>query len=142
MKVNVEPEEVWAASVEDRAGGLAEKLSLLAEAGADLDCIITRRAPEAPGTGVMFVTPLRGDREVEAATDLGFSAANRLHSVRVEGQNAPGIAARIAHAVAGAGINLRGVSAAMIGTQFVLHAAFDTAEDAAKAAALLREKDF
>jgi hypothetical protein len=142
MKVNVEPEEVWAAGVEDRAGGLAEKLSLLAEAGADLDFIIARRAADKPGTGVVFVTPLRGDREVDAATAIGFSAANRLHSVRVEGQNAPGIAARIAQAVAGAGINLRGVSAAMIGTQFVLHASFDTAEDAARAVDLLRVKDF
>jgi len=37
-----------------------------------------------------------------------------------------------------AGLNLRGFSGAVIGTQFILHLAFDTAEAAQKAIALLR----
>lgn len=140
MNVSVEPEEVWVTSVEDRTGGVAEKLSLLAEAGADLDFIIARRAPERPGTGVLFVTPLRGDREIEAATELGFSATSRLHSLRIEGRSVPGIGARLTRAISQAGINLRGVSGAVIGTQFVLHVSFDTAEDSTRAADLLRKQ--
>jgi hypothetical protein len=139
MELIVEPAEVWAASLEDKLGALANKLSVLAEAGADLDFIIARRAPDKPGTGVAFVTPVRGDREVRAATSLGFSVTSHLHSVRVEGPNEPGIAAKLAQKVAGAGINLRGVSAAVIGTRFVVHFGFDTAEAAGKALALLRQ---
>jgi hypothetical protein len=138
MNLNVEPEEVWAASMDDKPGALANKLSALAEVGADLDFIIARRAPDRPGTGVLFVTPLRGDREIEAAGELGFTATNRLHSVRVEGQNERGIAAELTRKVAEAGINLRGFSGATLGTQFVLHLAFDKAEDAQKATALLQ----
>lgn len=139
MNLLAEREEVWAASMQDRPGALAGMLSELADAGADLDFIIARRAPDKPGTGVLFVTPLRGDREIEAATGLGFSATSRMHSVRVEGSNEPGVAAKLTKTVAGAGLNLRGYSGAVIGTQFVMHLAFDTAEEAQKAIARLRQ---
>jgi len=140
MNVIAEFEDVWAASLDDKPGTLATKLSELAEAGADLDFIIARRAPDKPGTGVVFVTPLRGDVEIEAAGELGFAASNRLHSIRVEGQNEHGIAGKLTQVVSKAGINLRGFSGAVIGTQFVLHMAFDKAEDAQKAIALLRKQ--
>lgn len=138
MNLIVEAETVWAAGLEDRPGALASKLAELSEAGADLDFIIARRAADRPGTGVVFVTPLRGDREIEAAGELGFSATNRLHSVRVEGRNEPGVAARITQRIAQAGLNLRGFSGAIIGTQFVLHLAFDSDEDSRRAVTLLQ----
>jgi hypothetical protein len=139
MNVMADHEEVWAASMEDKPGALASRLAALAEVGADLDFVIARRAPDKPGTGVLFVTPLRGDREIETASELGFVATNRLHSVRVEGKNERGIAARVTQQVAQAGLNLRGFSGAVIGTQFVLHLAFDKVEEAQKAIALLRK---
>jgi hypothetical protein len=139
MNLFTEPEEVWSASIDDKPGALGNKLAALADVGADLDFIIARRASDKPGTGVLFVTPLRGDREIEAATELGFSATSRLHSVRVQGQNERGIASRLTQAVAKTGINLRGFSGAVIGTQFVLHMAFDSAADAQKAMAVVRK---
>lgn len=139
MNVIVEAETVWVASVEDKPGALGNKLAALAEAGADLGFIIARRAPDQPGTGVVFVTPLRGDREIEAAAEEGFSATSHLHSVRVEGKDEPGIAAQVALKIGLAGLNLRGLSGAVIGTQFVVHLAFDTAERAQQAIAVLRQ---
>jgi predicted amino acid-binding ACT domain protein len=88
---------------------------------------------------VVFVTPLRGDREIEAATEEGFNVSSHLHSVRVEGRNEPGLAAQVTRKIGQAGLNLRGLSGAVIGTQFVLHLAFDTAEAAQKAIAVLRQ---
>jgi hypothetical protein len=139
MNVIAEHEEVWVASMEDKPGVLGNKLAALAEAGADLGFIIARRAPEKPGTGVVFVTPLRGDREIEAATEEGFTVSSHLHSLRVEGRNEPGIASKVTQQIGQAGLNLRGFSGAVIGTQFVLHLAFDTAEAAQKAIAVLRQ---
>jgi len=89
---------------------------------------IKRRSPERPGMGVVFVTPLRGDAELKAASEIGFSAINRLHSVRVEGENQAGIAGTITDKLAGRGINLRGFSGAVVGRRFVLPLAFDTLE--------------
>ena len=139
MKLNVSRTEVWAASVEDRPGGLADKLAALAAAGANLEFLIARRLPDPPGKGVVFVTPLKWARQVKAATAAGFQKTESRHSVRVEGTDKPGLGARMTRALAEAGINLRGLSAAALGRKFVAHLALDTAEDAAKAVALLRK---
>jgi hypothetical protein len=133
----VEREDVWAASVDDKAGALAVKLSALTDAGADLDFIIVRRAPEKPGTGVVFVTPLRGDREVRAAAAAGFAVTSTLRSVRAEGANEPGVAATLAKVIGDAGINMRGFSAAALGTRFVVHIGVDSAEDESAVVKLL-----
>ena len=138
MDLIVERVDVWAASIKDEPGSLAFVLSGLREAGADLDFIISRRAPDQAGTGVVFVTPLRGDAEIAAAADLGFNVANSLHSVRIEGENKSGIASELATVLAEKGINLRGFSAAVIGTRFIAHVSLDTAADAHQVVEILQ----
>lgn len=138
MNLIVEREDVWVASMEDKPGALANRLAALADAGADLDFIIARRAPDKPGTGLLFVTPLRGDAEVSAAAEMGFRITSRLHSVRVDGENQKGIAAKITEKVGAAGINLRGFSGAVIGTRFVMHLSVDTKEAADKMIKILQ----
>ncbi len=139
MDLIVEHVDVWAASIKDEPGGLALVLSGLREAGADLDFIIARRAAEKPGTGVVFVTPLRGDREIAAATDLGFNITSSIKAVRVEGENKPGVAAELVEKLAVAGLNLRGLSAAVIGARFILYIGFDASVDAVEAINILQQ---
>jgi hypothetical protein len=138
MDLLVESADVWAATIEDRPGGLAEVLAALRESGADLQFIIARRTPDQPGKGVVFVTPLQGDREIRAAADTGFNITRRLHSVRVMGRDRPGVAAELTQRLADGGINLRGFSASVIGTQFVAYFAVDSLEDATKAIGVLQ----
>jgi hypothetical protein len=133
MKLKVTEVDVWAATIEDRVGGLVDKLAPLAAAGANLEFVISRRAPEQPGLGVVFVTPLAGDEQIKAATDAGFLQTASLHSVRIEGPDRPGLGTMMAKALADVGINLRGLSAAAIGKKFVCYLALDTAEDAENA---------
>jgi hypothetical protein len=121
----VEQVDVWAAGIPDRPGALG----VLRDAGADLQFIITRRTPEEAAKGVVFVTPLRGDREVAAAAQAGFNVTQRLHCVRAMGTDRPGMAAALAQKLADRGINLRGFSAAVLGTQFVAYVAMDSLED-------------
>lgn len=137
MNVIVDRVDVWAAAIKDEPGGLANILSGLTDSGADLDFIIARRAPEKPGTGVVFVTPLRGDVEVAAAATLGFNVTSSIKSLRVEGDNKPGVAYNMTKKIAAAGINLHGLSAAVIGPRFIIYISFDTAEDAERAADIL-----
>lgn len=138
MELMVERADVWVAGIPDQAGGLARVLAGLKEAGADLDMIVARRSPEKPGTGVVFVTPLRGDREVNAAATLGFDVVRSVKSLRVEGENRPGIAAELAQLLAAQGLNLRGLTATVLGARFILYISFDSDPDAAKAANLLQ----
>lgn len=131
MNLLVEGADVWAATIADKPGELAAALATLRDAGADLQFIIARRSAEGPpGTGVVFVTPLQSDREIRAAAQVGFNVTHRLHSVRAMGRDRPGIAADLTQKVAEAGINLRGFSASVIGTQFVAYLGVDSSQDA------------
>ena len=139
MALKVTRVDTWAATIEDRPGGLARKLKALAEGGANLEMVIARRSPERPGRGVVFVAPVKGVRQSRAAVAAGFVRAEALHTVRAEGPDKPGMGARIALALAGAGVNLRGLSAAAIGKKCVVYLAVDTADGAAAAAGVLRK---
>lgn len=138
MDLLVEHVDVWAATIQDRPGGLSEVLATLRDVGANLQFVIARRAPEAPGSGVVFVTPLQGDREIRAAAQVGFNVTQSLHSIRVMGRDKPGIGAELTRKLADAGINLRGLSASAIGPQFVAYLAFDSLDDANKATDILQ----
>ena len=138
MALEVTVVEVWAASIEDRPGGLAGKLEALASAGANLEFVVSRRSPEKPGTGVVFVTPIVGEGQTAAAEAVGFARSKSLHSVRAAGADAPGLGAQITKALGDAGINLRGLSAAALGGQCVVHLALDTEDDAATAVEVLQ----
>ena len=83
MDLLVERVDVWAATIQDRPGGLSEVLDALRQAGANLQSVIARRAPDKPGTGVVFVTPLQNDMEIRAAAQVGFNVSQSLHSVSV-----------------------------------------------------------
>jgi len=139
MNLLVEHVDVWAATIEDRPGGLSEMLATLWNAGADLQFIVARRAPEEPGKGVVFVSPLQGDREIRAAAQVGFNVTRSLHAVRVMGPDQPGIAAELTLKLADGGLNLRGFSDAVIGTQFFAYVAVDSLDDANKAMEILEK---
>jgi len=137
MDLVVERVDVWAARIEDRPGGLSEVLAALRDAGANLQSIIARRAPDAPGSGVVFVAPLQSDREIAAAAEAGFNVTQTLHAVRVMGRDQPGAAAELTQKLADGGVNLRGFSASVIGSQFVGYVAVDSLDAANKAIAVL-----
>ena len=138
MALKVSKAEVWAVTIDDRPGGAAEKLETLSRAGANLEMLLARRSAEQPGRGVMFVTPLKGKKVVEAAQQAGMGRPENIHSVRIEGGDKPGLGSRIAATLGAAGINFRGMSAIAIGRKFVSFIALDSADDQARAIAALK----
>ena len=133
MNLKITPEDVWAASMVDQPGALAAKLDALSGAGANLAFVIARRAHEQPNTGVVFVTPIIGAQQIQAAQQAGFEKTQSLQSVCIETTDKPGLAAALTNDLAAAGINLHGFSAAAIGEKCVLHLAFDSTVDAENA---------
>jgi hypothetical protein len=131
--------EVWVMTIDDRAGGAADKLEALAKAGANFEMVFARRTPDQPGKGVMFVTPLKGAKAARAAQDIGMGKPENIHSVRVEGGDKPGLGSRITRALGDAGINFRGISAIALGKKFVSYIALDSEADAANAVAALKK---
>ena len=139
MDLLVDRVDVWAARTVDKPGGVSGILKGLYEAGADLDFVIARRSADKPGTGVVFLTPIQGDREIEAASTLGFNLTSGVDAVRVEGDNVPGAAAKLAEVIADAGINIRGLSVAVIGPRYIGYIGFDNSNDAEEAARIIKE---
>ena len=139
MNLKVELVDVWSAGIDDKPGGLGKVLAGLKDVGADLDFIIARRSQVKPGTGVVFVTPLRGDAEIAAANMLGFNVTRSIKSVRVEGDNRAGVGAELTEKLAAVGINLHGFSGAVIGERFILYIGLDSDDDAKKAAAIIEK---
>lgn len=138
MAVKVERVDTWAVELEDKPGSLSVKLEALANAGVNIEFVIARRAPDKPGKGVVFVTPIKGAAGSRAAKKAGFQKTKSLHTVRIEGTDKPGQGAKLTKAMAEGGLNLRGLSAAAIGNKFVAYLALDSAVEAAKAQRLLR----
>jgi len=138
MKLDVARVDVWAASIKDRPGGLAEKLALLAQAGVNLEFVIARRCPEKPGTAVVFVTSIKGAKQVKTAGKAGFSKTKSLQGLRIAAVDRPGLGAAITKQLAGAGINLRGFSGAAIGRHAVFYLSFDRPADVNKAMRILK----
>ncbi len=138
MSLTVTKVDVWAAQIEDKPGGLAKLLGALAGAGANLECVVARRDSAKPGQGVAFLTPVKGANVRKAGKAEGLVSPEKLATLKVEGNDEPGLGSRITSAIADSGVNLRGVSGTVIGRKFVVYLGFDGKADADKAARVLR----
>lgn len=139
MALKVSKVDVWTGTIEDRPGGAAATLEALAQAGASLEMVLARRAPEQPGKGVLFLSPVKTGKAVRAAQAAGLGKPIGIHSLRIEGGDKAGLGAAICKALAGAGISFRGLTAIALGRKFVSYVACDTEEDAVRAVRVLRK---
>jgi hypothetical protein len=139
MKLELSRVDMWAGTIEDRAGGAADKLEPLGGAGTNLEFVFARRMPEQPGKGILFVTPVKGSKAVKAAQEAGLAKSGDVFALRIEGADKPGVTAHMVRALANAGISFRALSAAAVGSKFVAYLALDTAEDAARANRVLKK---
>jgi hypothetical protein len=74
---------------------------------------------------------------VETAEKAGLSTKNSFRIVRIKGPNTVGLGAKIAGALAEAGVNVRDWTAAALGDQAVTNIAFDSDADGDRAKAIL-----
>lgn len=128
---------VWSGEVADTAGGVAAKLALLAQTGTNLEYIYTRRQPDKPGTGILYVAPVTGPLAVRAARSAGLHEADTPIVLRVEGDNSAGLAHRLTQKWATEELSLHSLMMSVLGSKFVGYVAFDTVADSNRAAAIL-----
>src|SRR5262245_3350702 len=130
---------VWAGDVEDRPGGVASKLSVLAESGANLNFVFTQRRADKPGTGILYVAPLTGADQLKAARAIGLHEVQTPVVMRFEGDNQAGLAFRLTAAWAKAEISFYELTMSVLGNKFIGYAAFDTVDDSNRAATILAD---
>ena len=90
---------LWRAEVPHRPGALAELLDPLAAAGTDLQVVMGYRLPGAEGRAVVEVAPITSRRAALAAGRARLEAGG-APTLQVLGDNRPGLANRIAQALA------------------------------------------
>lgn len=129
---------VYKASVEDKPGGTAVKLKALAQAGAHLEYVTSERSC-TPGVGELLVAPRQVKAEMDLVRKSGFHEVQEPIVMRFEGDDSSGLGSRVTLAWEEAGINLHGLTMAVVSGKFVGYATFDHADDANKAAVLLSE---
>jgi hypothetical protein len=139
MALKIDKVDVWTAEIRDEVGGLSAALRPLVAAGADFSFVIARRQPERPGSGVIFCSGLRGTKQLRAAEAAGFAKSASVTGLRVEAPDKPGLLEDVVSTLAKAEINVRGVTASVVGTRCAMLLAFDNPDDRDKAAKLLRK---
>lgn len=135
MKCRITKEHVWGGALDDRPGALADKLAALRDGGLDLELIIARR--DWSGVGLLFISPLRTLAELETAERAGLTRDQTITTLRIEAPNRLGLGARIAGALAEAGVNLQSYSALALGDKSVTNIAFDNDNDSRRAREVL-----
>jgi hypothetical protein len=130
---------VWSCEITDQPGSVASKLAHLAQADANLEYIFTKRLPNKPGFGVLYVAPISGAMQIRAAKSADMHEVDAPVVRRMEGDNEAGLAHHVTQKWALAGINLQGLTMAVIGNRFIGYAAFDTVHDANRAAQILAD---
>ncbi|MFO0878619.1 MAG: amino acid-binding ACT [Gemmataceae bacterium] len=137
MSFKLDRMHVWSGEVADQAGGVSSKLALLAQAGANLEYIYTHRSLDKPGAGVLYVAPVTGPMATRAAKAAGLHETHQPIVIRVEGDNAAGLAHRLTQQWAVEGLTLHGLMMSVLGDKFVGYVSFDNVTDANRAAAIL-----
>ncbi|MCC7291643.1 MAG: ACT domain-containing protein [Phycisphaerales bacterium] len=131
MSYSIKQIEVWAGDILNRPGMLARVVEALTTAGANLEFMVARKVNE--NTSRVFLSPIKGKKVLQAAMDVGLARTANMHTVRIEGPDRPGLGAAITRAVAGAGVNLRGATAAVIGNRAVINLGVGSPDDAKNA---------
>jgi len=141
MALQIHKVQVWSGEIPDRPGAAAAKLELLARAGADLEFIFTRPHPSKSDTSNIFLAPISGPEQIQAARTANLGPALDVAMLWVEGENRPGIGFELMSHFAVAGINLRGLSVSAVGKRFAAYLAFDNPDIATQALQLLATID-
>jgi len=137
MTLQMHKVQVWTCEIPDRPGAAAAKLELLARSGADLEFIFTRPVVGKPDTSALFLAPIEGPEQTQAAQMVGLAPSRDMMILSVEGENRAGIGYELMSNLAVAGINLRGLSISSVGHRFAAYLAFDNADTATMAIQVL-----
>jgi hypothetical protein len=136
MAFEISKVDIWVGELPDRPRALMKRLAVLSNAGANLEFVIARR--DKRGRAVIFMAPLKGTAQIQAATEAELTKANGMHTLRVEGPNQRGLGERITRALGDEAVNLRGLSAAAIGGRSVTYLRFRNSDDAQRARRALK----
>jgi len=138
MAVIVKRITLWRTEVENKLGMLAQTLKPLADAGTNLQVIMSYRFPGEPTRAAIELSPVSGKRS-EAAAKTARLDRSSIPTLLAIGDDRPGLGSEIAEAIAGAGINISFMVAQVVGRRYSGVYGFETEEEARVATNLIKK---
>ncbi len=136
MAISVKKITLWRREVEDRPGTLAQTLEPLAEAGANLQVVMSYAM--GGGKAAIEVFPVTGNRATNAARQGGLSESGPP-AIAVNGDNRPALARDISRALADEGINIHFLVAQVIANRYAAVFGFGSDDHATRAMELIKK---
>jgi hypothetical protein len=137
MAVSIRKVTLWRTEIAHRPGALADLLEPLAAAGADLQIVMGYRVPGRKGRAVVEVAPVGTRKAARAAQSSGL-APGGAPTLLVLGENRPGLANRIARALAASGVNIAFLVAQVVDRRYSAVFGFENEADLDKAVDRIR----
>ena len=137
MAVSIRKITLWRTQVAHRPGALADLLEPLAQAGTDLQIVMGYRIPDRKERAVIEVAPVGTRKAAQAAEKAGL-APGGAPTLLVLGDNRPGLANRIARALAESGVNIAFLVAQVVGRRYSAVFGFENEADLDKAVDRIR----
>ena len=137
MAIRIRKLTLWRTEVAHRPGALAELLDPLAAAGADLQVVMGYRLPGETARAVVEVAPITSRRAALAAENARLVPGG-APALQVLGENRPGLANRIARALADSRVNIAFLVAQVVGKRYSAVFGFENEADLDKAVDRIR----
>jgi hypothetical protein len=137
MAIRIRKLTLWRTEVPHCPGALAELLDPLSAAGADLQVVMGYRLPGERSRAVVEIAPINSRRPALAAEKSGLVPGG-APTLQVLGDNRPGLANRIARALADSHVNIAFLVAQVVGNRYSAVFGFENEGDLDKAADRIR----
>src|SRR2546428_5062848 len=135
MAISVKKIPLWRREVPNRLGLLAQTLEPLSRSGANLQVVMGYHMGD---NAIIEVFPVSGKKSTSAAQQSGLAPLGPP-ALLVQGDNRAGLGARLAGAIADAGINIHFLVAQVLGNRYSAVIGFGSDDDATRAVSIIKK---
>ena len=131
--------QIWSTDTDNVAGATTGLFKMLADAGADIEFALGRPHGDDPNKAVLFVSPIKGSRQEEAARAADFVPRPDVVGVQIQGPSRIGGNFRLTAALAHEDLTFRALVTTVDGNRFTAVFAFKSDKDADRAVNVLHK---
>jgi hypothetical protein len=130
---------LWSVEVDDVAGSTTGLFKILADAGADIEFSLSRPLGEGTGKAILFLAPIKGKKQEDAAKRADFEKRRDVVGVQVQGPSKVGGNFRLTAALAHENLAVRALVTTVDGSRFTTVFALHSEDDADRAIKVLHK---
>jgi len=130
---------IWSTEIDDVAGSTTGLYRILADAGADIEFSLSRPLGDKSEKAVLFLAPIKGKEQEEAARQADFKLRSDVVGVQVQGPSRVGGNFRLTAALAHEDLTVRALVTTVDGNRFTTIFAFRNDADADRGVKVLHK---